>query len=130
MLSTKKLLYKILGLLTPQVYTGYTFRAYTATDLAISHVYVWGKLCIYSIAMTYTADHNAQDTQVFISNMPKPAQAIYQIGTTASNVTTDASRNRSFRYRINDNGEIQNWYSGLKTYANQVTIFSGVYVIK
>lgn len=130
MLSTKKLLYKILGLLTPQVYTGYTFRAYTAVDTAISHVYIVGKLCIYSLAMSYSANYTPQDTQVFVSGMPKPAQAIYQIGTTASNDTTDATKNRSFRYRINDNGEIQNWYSSLKTYANQVTIFSGVYVIK
>lgn len=130
MLSTKKLLYKILGLLTPQVYTGYTFHAYISTDPAISHVYVWGKLCIYSIAMTYSSNHTPQDTQVFISGMPKPAQAIYQIGTTASTDTTDATKNRSFRYRINDDGEIQNWYSSIKTYANQVTIFSGVYVIK
>jgi len=117
-------------MVSPKVYTGYTFHAYTATDMAISHVYIVGKLCIYSLAMVYTADYTPQDMQVFISNMPKPAQAIYQIGTTASNVTTGASKNRSFRYRINDNGEIQNWYSGLKTYANQPTIFSGVYVIK
>lgn len=129
MLSVKKMLYKMLGMFTPQEYTGYQFSAYTPTDTLQNHVYIIGKLCVFSLSMTYTSNYTPTNTQPFIRNMPKPKAPIMMQGITYSNVTSDSSSFRSFRYRINTDGEFQNWHSGLKTIANNPTIFSGVYVI-
>lgn len=115
---------------TPVEYTDYHYHAYTPTDVLHNHVYIIGKLCVFSLSMTYSSNYTPTETQLFIGNMPKPKAPVMLQGITRTNASTsDVSYFRSFRYRINEDGEIQNWYSGLKTLANNPTVFSGVYVI-
>lgn len=113
----------------PQAYTGYTFVAYSQTDAQNSYVYIVGKLCVFSLSMKYASHYTPSDTQVFIRNMPKPKSNVLMQGMTWDTTANQLTSFKAFRYLINTNGEIQNYYSGLKTIANNPTVFSGVYVI-
>lgn len=109
---------------TPELWTSYSFNSYTATDTGFSWVYVIGKLCIFSLAFQYTADYTPTNTQVFVTGMPVPLHPMFCFGQ-----QLHASTMEVFKCVVNSDGNITNWYSGVKTYRNQPAIVTGMYVI-
>lgn len=114
--------------INPIEYTGYSFAVYSATDKGLSYVYILGKLCVFSLAFTYTSNYTPDQTQAFVYEMPEPVHDSYLQGLVFNGANVEPFRCRV--YASNNKGIISNYYSGMKTYANTPAIITGAYIIK
>lgn len=94
--------------------------------------YIFGKFCYILGEFTYTANYKPQDTQPIFRGLPIPVQychitAIQFLGKADATLHTGSI---PFRMRIDEEGTIRNWYSGISTVANNPAVFSSVYPIK
>lgn len=94
--------------------------------------YIFGKFCYILGEFTYTANYTPQDTQPIFRGLPIPVQychitAIQFLGKADATLHTGSI---PFRMRIDEEGTIRNWYSGISTVANNPAVFSSVYPIK
>ena len=106
-------------------YTGFSLNGYNITDSGMTHVYICGKICCFSINIMKTSGATLSDTQVLVNNMPIPKEE--KIIDILSYNGTSCER---YKGKINSSGQITNWYSGMKTYANNPSMLFGNYVIE
>lgn len=96
------------------------------------YYHIFGKLCCVIGEFKYSSDYTPTNTQVIFKNLPIPVRPYYitALQYRGGRVDTLFTGSIPFKMRINDAGEIQNWYSGILTIANNPATFSFVYPIK
>lgn len=109
----------------------------TGTQNAIAYsgtcyYHIFGKLCCVIGEFKHSSDYTPTNTQVIFKNLPIPVRPYYitALQYRGGRVDTLFTGSIPFKMRINDAGEIQNWYSGILTIANNPATFSFVYPIK
>lgn len=109
----------------------------TGTQNAIAYsgtcyYHIFGKLCCVIGEFKFSSDYTPTNTQVIFKNLPIPVRPYYitALQYRGGRVDTLFTGSIPFKMRINDAGEIQNWYSGILTIANNPATFSFVYPIK
>nr|DAQ98109.1 MAG TPA: hypothetical protein [Caudoviricetes sp.] len=109
----------------------------TGTQNAIAYsgtcyYHIFGKLCCVIGEFKYSSDYTPTNTQVIFKNLPIPVRPYYITALQYKGGRVDALYTGSipFKMRVNEAGEIQNWYSGILTIANNPAVFSSVYPIK
>ena len=112
---------------TVQKYTGYSLASgLTATDDSVNVVEICGKICCFSLNFKSSSDKTFGDEEVLVTGMPIPkGQMIFDAcAMNSSNKLIPA------RVMVSFDGEIKNWWSKMKAFANKTVTIEGIYSLE